>query len=171
MKPNQEHSLWVPNSVTYSEIQHLKLFVDIVANSTATSETNKQKLKEIKFLIEHINNPKTFKNWYVCLDIFDRKLQSGIAKGGGVYWRKWWVFFEDNQLSITAETNHTNEHLGHYGNDFNYAAFILFKESINGQRVFMKKSIAEFVADAKNYKTYRTETLNAIEIDIDILEP
>ncbi|WP_347175563.1 hypothetical protein [Polaribacter uvawellassae] len=160
---------WKPDESTFSKIQELKKFVDFVANLEFASEKEKRKAKEIKYLIENIHNPKTHKNWNVCLDIFDREIQDGI-ENEGYYWRKWSVYFEMESLEIEAETNHTADDLGHYGDDFFYYGTIYFGKEIKGQRIYMDVDINEFIKDSLNYKKYITESLNDIEIDIDIWE-
>lgn len=164
---SKEINYWEPDEGTYNQIQALKLFVDVVANIEPFN--NEQKAEDIKLLIENINNPKTYKYWHVCLDIFNRDIQNGIDKEGGIYWRKWWVFFENNTLLIEAETKHSNETLAHYGNDFCYYAYLSFKKDNKGEKPCFINNVADFVNDAKNYKAYITEVLNDIEIDLDVL--
>jgi hypothetical protein len=167
---NQEKSeTWKPDETTFNKIQKIKKFVDFVANLDFVNDENKLKAKEIKYLIENINNPETHKNWNVCLDIFDREIQNGIGKEG-FYWRKWSVYFEIEKLEIEAESNHTADDLGHYGDDFCYYAVIYFGKDTKGQRTYMDVDINEFIKDSMNYKNYITESLNDIEVDIEIWE-
>ncbi|MEZ5198468.1 MAG: hypothetical protein R2764_19405 [Bacteroidales bacterium] len=73
-----------------------------------------------------------------------------------------------NKLEITAETYHTADNRGHYGDGFNFWAGIHFDKKIKCDRVYMEHSINDFVIDAMNFKEYITESLNEIEIDISI---
>lgn len=70
--------IWIPDNETYNKLQQLKSFVDFVAGIEYATVEDKQKVTRINSLIEHINEPDTFKSWNVCLDIFDRDLQTGI---------------------------------------------------------------------------------------------
>lgn len=74
-----------------------------------------------------------------------------------------------NRLEIEAKSNHTSDDLGHFGNDFCYYGMVYFGKNIKGQRVYIEVDIDEFIQDAMNYEKYITESLNDIEIDIDIL--
>lgn len=160
--------IWVVDNETYNKLQQLKSFVDFVAGLEYATQKDKQKAIKIKTLIENFNQPDTFENWNVCLDIFDRDIQNGINKKSGIFWRKWWVFFEGNTLEIEATTEHTCDPINHFENDFHFSASICFKKEIPGERIYMDKELSEFINDAKKYKNYMTETLNDIEIDIDI---
>jgi len=160
---------WEIDEAIFNKIQELKIFIDFVCSLKLATKENKIKAKEIKFLIENINNPETYKDWNVCLDIFDREIQFGNEKTG-FYWRKWSVFFELESLEIKAESNHTDDYLGHYGDDFCYYGTICFGKDVKGEGIYMNVDISEFIQDAKNYKEYITESLNDIEIDIDIWE-
>jgi len=85
------------------------------------------------------------------------------------YWRKWSVYFENGLLEITAESKHTCEDIGHFGDDFYYYGGIYFHKNLKGKRIYLTTPITEFINDAKQYEKYITETLNDIEIDIDVL--
>lgn len=169
MENQKKLETWKPDETTFNKIQELKKFVDFVANLEYATKEDKTKAKEIKYLIENINNLETHKDWNVCLDIYDRKIQYGIEKEG-FYWRKWSVYFEMESLAIEAETKHTADDLGHYGTDFCFYGSINFRKDINGQRIYMEDDISEFIKDAMNFKKYITESLNEIEVDIDVWE-
>ncbi|PKP40757.1 MAG: hypothetical protein CVT95_13210 [Bacteroidetes bacterium HGW-Bacteroidetes-12] len=166
---NKEDSdYWIADTKTYNTIQKLKKFVEFVAGLKDTTTEDRQKAQKIIELIEKINQPNSFKNWNVCLDIFDRDIQNRTTKVDGVYWRKWWVFFESQTIEIEAETRHSGDPLEHYSNDFQYFAAIYFKKEYTHERVDMKVDIDEFIKDARNYKSYITATLKDIEIEIEI---
>ncbi len=167
MKKHNEIEKWIPDKSTYSEIQKLKKFVEFVSNLKFSTNKDKQKTKEIEFLIENINNPETHKEWCVCLDIFDRKIQNGQTKEG-LYWRKWAVFFESNSLEIIAESKHTAENLGHYGEQFYFYGSIYFEKAFTGKRIYLDEDIDDFTNDSETYEKYITAQLNDIEVDIDI---
>ncbi|MBS1579287.1 MAG: hypothetical protein JST29_06565 [Bacteroidetes bacterium] len=161
-------NLWVADKETYDKLQQLKTFVDFVASLEYATPTDKQKAIKIKTLIENIDKPETFEGWNVCLDIFDRDIQNGINKNGGTYWRKWWVYFEGDTLEIEATTEHTSDPINHFGKDFHFSACIFFKKDIPCERIYLFDDLNNFINDATKYKNYMTETLNDIEIDIDI---
>lgn len=159
---------WIPDTDTYIAIQELIPFVEFVATLEGASENQLQKAEEITRLIKNIDNLETPKGWSVCLDIFDEDIQYGYPEKQGIYWRKWWVFFELNILEITAETYHTADDRGHHGDGFFYWASIHFDKKINCDRIYIENSISDFVIDAMKFKEYMTESLNKIEIDINI---
>jgi len=160
---------WIADADTYGKLQLLKEFVSFIADLKYSTQTDKRNAIEIKSLVENINEPDTFKNWNVCLDIYDRKLQEGMDNGAsGVYWRTWSVYFENDKLEIEAKTNHTDEPIYHHGDDFYYSAVIYFKKELPCDRIYMQKELDTFLADARNYQKYVTETLNDVSIDTDI---
>lgn len=158
---------WVPDAATYFEIQKLKSFVDFVSNLPLSPEENTQKAADIKLLIENINKPNTLKQWCVCLNIYDFEIMNSNKKTG-FYWRRWTVKYEFNTLEILAESKHTAYDLGHFGDDFYYTACIYFDPNITSKRIYLDKQVDKFIEDAMKYKTYITESLKDIEIDIDI---
>lgn len=160
---------WQPDETTFNKIQELKQFVDFVANLEFSTEKDKTKAKEIKYLIENIHNPKNHKNWNVCLSIFAPEIQNGIKKEE-FYWRKWSVFFEMESLEIVAESKHTADDFGHYGDSFYYYGAIYFSKDIKGQRIYMDVDISEFISDSLNFTKYITASLNEIDVDIDVWE-
>ena len=159
---------WRPNNATYNKIQQLKTYVNFISKLKYCNVIDKKYADKINYLIENINNSTTYKNWMVCLDIYDRDVQYGTNKKGGFYWRKWSVYFENGLLEITAESKHTSENLGHYGSDFSYYGIVYFHKNIKGKRIYLDTPITEFINDAKQYKKYTTETLNDIETEIDV---
>jgi hypothetical protein len=159
---------WKPNKATYNKIQQLKAYVNFIAQLKYCTEKDKKNAEEINYLIENINHSTSYKNWMVCLDIYDRDVQYGTNKNGGFYWRKWSVYFENGLLEITAESKHTSENLGHFGDDFYYYGGVYFYKNIKGKHIYLDTPITEFIDDAKQYKKYITETLNDIEIEIDV---
>ncbi|NCP06363.1 MAG: hypothetical protein GW827_09360 [Flavobacteriales bacterium] len=80
------------DETTFTKIKELKKLVDVVINIECSATAFKETSEKIKYLIDNINNPKIYKSWCVCLDIFDYDLKSSREKQG-VYWRKWAVFF------------------------------------------------------------------------------
>ncbi len=156
------------DETTFNIIQKIKEFVDFVCNLDFATTKNKIDAKEIKYIIDNINNPETYKDWNVCLDIFDYEIQDYSNKKNGFYWRKWSIFFENDSLEIEAASKHTACDLGHYGDDFYYFRKIHFRKETKMEPVYMNVDIREFIQDAKNYKKYITESLNNIEIDIDV---
>ena len=160
--------IYKPDKNIFNEIQKLKKFVDFVANLEFSYEDAKETAKQINCLIENIHNPKTHKDWGVFLNIFDREVQEGIKKEG-FYLRNWSVSFESESLEIRAKSSHTAaDGWEHYGDDFFYYGSIYFGEDINDQTIYMDVDLEEFIKDAKNYEKYITESLNDVEIDIEI---
>ncbi len=69
---------------------------------------------------------------------------------------------------IEAKSNHTEEPLHHYGDDFHFQAIIYFEKEISCDRIYMNSDLKSFVADALKYEKYIIETLNDVEIDIEL---
>jgi len=159
---------WIIDNDTYNKLQPLKTFVDFVAGLKYSTPDEKQKAIEIRNLIDNIDKPETFKSWNVCLDIFDTSIQNGNNKEGGVYWRKWSVYFELEFLEIEAMTKHIEDPINHYGNDYYYGAFISFGKEPYNSRLYFKEDLKMFIEDAKCYEKYITASLNEVEVDIDI---
>ena len=157
---------WTPNKLIYNNIQELKKFVKFVSNLEFAEIGDRSKADEIIYLIENIDKPETYKDWYIYLNIFDRELQNDSTKDG-TYWRKWLVYFESGVLGIEAESKQVNI-LEHSGDDFCYYGGVYFAKDLNCQRIYLNVDVNEFINDAYDYKKYITETLNDIEVDIEI---
>lgn len=71
-------------------------------------------------------------------------------------------------MVIEAESKHTADVLGHYGDDFCYYSEIHLGEDSKIQGAYMNVDISEFIKDSMSYEKYITDSLNDIEIDIDI---
>jgi len=165
MKKKKVAEYWIADDDTYSKLQKLKEFVDFVAGLEYTTDEQKTHVAEIKTLIETINKPETIKDWYIGIDIFDSEVQT--RKREGIYWRKWMVCFEEDRLVIEAQSKHS-EYFDYSTDFYNYNGSVNFLKDCSPQRIYLENDPNEFIADAKNYKSYITETLNEIEIDINI---
>lgn len=157
--------LWRPDDVTFKKIQKLKEFADFLSRLEFATDEDKVKINEIKGFIEDIPYTKPKKEWCLRLEIFDYTIERGNE---GIFWKYWSVYFEMDSLEITAETRHSEEHYGHYGDSFCFYGKVYFQKDFGGERVYLTGSINDFIEDAKKYKEYITETLNDIEVGIDI---
>ena len=149
-----KHDLWIPDEFCYLELQKLKKFVFFISELDLCSVLDKNKAFEIIELIENINNPETYKDWNLSLDIFDEEIRDGKERESGIFWRNWSVWFDKNSINIEAETKHTNE-IGHYGVDYSYYGTIYLTKEIQCERIYMKNDLNDFFSDALNYKKYR----------------
>ena len=168
LKKQGQNKMWKPDKKTYEEIQKLKRFANFISKLEYIAPEQKSKIEEIKFLIKNIDKPETHKEWNICLDIFDREIQGKVNGKEGFYWRKWSVYFEFGSLEIEAESNHTADDRGHYGDDFFFYGIIHFGKNITRDKIYLDTDLNKFVEDAYEYKKYITKTLNQIEIDVDI---
>ncbi|MDP2890110.1 MAG: hypothetical protein Q8P34_14235 [Bacteroidota bacterium] len=156
MSHNADSEYWVPDSETYNQLQKLKKFVDFVVCLPDAYELHKQNADKIKELIETINQPETFKDWRVCLDITDWNVQ--VGNGTGIYWKKWSVYFELGKLEIESTDEILDEQK--FSETYqNYYGCIYFEKDIKGERIYLDTDIDEFIADAMNYESYLTEGL------------
>jgi len=161
---------WIPDIETYNSIQKLKTFVNFVANTKYATGNDKQAAEKIIYLIENIDKPETYKNWMVCLDIFNTGPDYHHNGKHGIYWRQWWVTFENYSLEIEAKTNHTDEPLYHWGNDFEYFGDCNFEKDVTCNRVRLDQPIDSFVKDAINYEMYMNELMQDVQIDLEVSE-
>lgn len=165
MTPTQ---YWKPTPKVYEQIQKLKQFVHQVSHHELATEQDKQNADKVISLLETIDQPETYKeDWYVELWIIDEAVQSGAVKEG-VHLRKWSIFFEQNTLHVEAETCHTSDHQGHYGDEFSFYGMISLELVSKGKQVYLYKDVEEFVQDAANYKSHITDTLNEVEMEISV---
>jgi hypothetical protein len=166
MKKKLSKAYWIPDMDTFNQLQKLKKFVDFVAGLAYSTAEQKNKAEEIKLLIENIDKPETFlKEWCVCFEIFDFEVQAG--NGTGIYWRGWRVYLELGRFEIIAnyyildDDRWTDDYPTFYG-IFN------FEKETTYERIWGDTNLDEFIADAMNYKSYITESLNEIEVEIDV---
>jgi len=166
MKKKTSKEYWIPDSETYNQLQKLKKYVDFVAGLPYSTAQHKTKAEEIKLLIENIDKHEAFlKEWCVCIDIFDFEIQNG--KGTGIYWRKWGVCFEmarfeiDSSYYVLDEDRWTDDYSAYYCN-------INFEKETTHERIWGNTNLDEFIADAMKFESYITESLNEIEVEIDI---
>lgn len=159
--------MWQPDNDTFSKLKKLLNFIDFISNLEHATENDRLKAEEIKNLILNLKSLEVRKNWIVSLYIFDRDVQCGHVKEG-FYLRKWCVSFEKETLEIEAESKHTSDAIGHFGDDFYYYGHVFFENDLNIKRVYLKDDIDNFISDAFNYEKYITESLNDIEIEIDV---
>lgn len=157
--------IWIPDMGTYNSIQKIKGFVNFVANTKYATKPDKETAEEIVSLIENIDKRETHKDWMVCLDILNSDPDYHYNRKSGVYWREWSVTFENYTLTIEAKTNHTDEPLFHWGNDFEYYGEVYFERDVKCERVRLDKPIENFVEDAMRYEIYMNELMNIIELD------
>lgn len=158
---------WIPDKETYNNIQKLTALVTFLSNTKYATIEFKEQSPKIISLIKNLNKPETFMEWNVCLDIFDREIQYN-SELKGIYWRSWFISFEQNRLEIEATTHHSLEPFGHYGDDFNFYEIICFDKQYNFERIITNGLIDEFIKDFLNFENYITEKLNDVEIEIDI---
>jgi hypothetical protein len=147
----------------YIELQKLKCFVEFVAGLSFSSGEEKAWAKEIVWLIEHLHQPETHREWMVCLDIYDPEVQCRHIPEG-IYRRGWMLNFEKGRLSLEAVTNHSKS-FDHYGNDFHLGFRVEFREG-SVPALPPGTNLDAFVQDAVSYEKYICSTLNSVEVDI-----
>jgi len=64
--------------------------------------------------------------------------------------------------------NHLTDEDGSSSEEPFYHALIYLEKNIDYERIFMDSDLNEFIDYAMNYKNYITETLNDIEVEINI---
>lgn len=154
---------WVPSAALVKNMQKLKDFVDFVATLDELSDADRAKVNEVKYLIENIGNPETYENWWVCIDVFDINLQYDASIKEGIYWRKWWVVFEDGLFEVSSEARNKN-----YDEESYFDCCVTFRNDFKGERIFGEVNFDAFVAQALNFRSCLTNTLNNVEAEIAI---
>lgn len=145
----------------YHEFQKLKCFVEFVAGLSFSSGEEKAWAKEIVWLIEHLHQPETHREWMVCLDIYDTEVQCRHILEG-IYRRGWVLNFEKGQLELEAVTNHSKS-FDHYGDDF-HVEFCMDFVAGGVPALPPGTSLDAFVQDAVAYEKYICGTLNSVEV-------
>jgi len=190
MEANSPTTYWTPDAKTYQELQKLKKFVDFVAGLEHVSPEEKSNAEIIKQQIENFNQPYPTKYWNVSFNIYGFNLPESNKKDArnNCSWRNWHVSFEHDDLEIEAfyqtlekekyedlessnkdsSTNKTVEDNYYTDDHTTYYTQIYFKKDIPCERMYMETDINEFIADAMNYKSYINESLNEIEVNIEI---
>lgn len=139
-----------------------------MANHKLATEQDKQNALKVISYLETIDQPDTYnENWFVNLSLhYDNNRV--IPDKEYVVVRNWWLYFENNTLSIEVETCHSSDPTDHYGDDFSYYATIYLQKMDNMEQFYITETIDHFVEDAANYSNHITETLNEVEVEIDL---
>jgi hypothetical protein len=173
MNNNADLEFWIPDRETYNQLQKLKQFVEFVAQQEETSTEYKNNAEKVKYLIENIDKPETFRdNWNTCIDIYDHIIQCGCyghnyEDNKGLYWKRWWIWFELGELQINIVEEYADEN-GYQDEKWIFDSRIIFNKDFDGERIWGDTNYAEFVQDAMNFRNYITKDLNYVEIEIEI---
>ena len=165
---NSETEFWIIDNTTLGKLQVLKQFVDFVAMLEETSQEHKNNAEKIKFFIENLNKPETFKKWSVSILIQDLEKLYGDFEKGGLLQKEWSVFFQPDFLIVGIEEHYVNN-VGSTVEKSIFESIINFKADCNKKRIKGDTNYYEFVDDAFSYRNYITKKLNYVETEIDIL--
>ncbi len=156
------------NDKTYIEIQKLLKFVDFISTLSFATSKDKASSLVIKQKIIHINQPETYSDWNICLNMYDYKVQSRINGAEGVFWRTWSVFFENATLEIEAKSEHSDDIIGYYDKHFYYFGHVNFKSTDDTHAQYLTTDIDLFTRDAYGYESYVEGNLKELEIDVSL---
>ncbi|MCF8359262.1 MAG: hypothetical protein K9H26_10915 [Prolixibacteraceae bacterium] len=170
---NSGTKYWIIDNTTLEKLQVLKQFVDFVAEQPEASAEHKNNAEKVKYYIENLNKPETFvENWNTCIDIYDLTIQSGgygnnYKENKGLYWKKWWVWFEKGELTmeIGEEYAGPNRYQDSKGD---FTCTINFNKNWKYERIYGDTDFNRFVEDGLNFRKYVTKDLNDVETKIDI---
>lgn len=167
MKENLRSKLTPIDNETYNELQKLIKFVDFVTSLEYCTEIDRINAAIIINRIKELNNPETYCDWDICIDIYDLDIQFKLTDRNGIYWKTWSVSFEDACLEIRAESYHSDT-THNLQIDFNFNSTINFKDISGISNPFSINTIDDFLCDAFKFGNYITEDLNEIEVVINI---
>ena len=156
------------NTRLYKALQKLKIFVTFVKELPIADHSDKFKCDKIISILEAIDKPNAFQTECCCLDIYDRKKQNDINMSEGVYWRTWSIWFETDCINIEAKSNITTDPLGYFEEHFYCDLWISMNPETENDITLIENTIDTFVADALNFQYYITDTLNDVELDIEL---
>ncbi len=168
---NTPQNYWTIDKDNLEKLQVLKEFVDFVASLEGTGPGHKNNAPEIKYLIENLDKPETFKDWCACIDIFNETIQIGnYGKNGGIYWKSWSVWFENEMLEIAIKERSVDRE-GFPDEDLIFYKVIAFAKDFEGDRIIGDTNDLDFLgflSDAHIYKNYIKDDLKDVETEIDI---
>ncbi|GET28550.1 hypothetical protein [Prolixibacter sp. SD074] len=153
---------------TLNELQVLRSFVDFVAGQPETPPEQRKLASDIKYSIENFDKPETFKEWGVCIDIYDPVIQSKSDGGkGGMYWKKWWLWFELGLLEICIEEEYVDKD-GYLDEEQIFYGYINFNKNIKGPRTLGDHNYQKFLEDAFQFRNDITDSLNNVETELNL---
>jgi len=171
-EPNKAEYFWKADDQTYNELQKLIRFVRFVAGMEECSVEGKRKAEEIIEVIKNINEPEKIKHFNVCLGLKDLTFYDK-NKDKGIYLREWNLWFECGFLEIRAASYQRDKPPPEPNEEhFYYHSYVSLKKdgeyNEDFKRVYLESDINDFVEDALNYKEYVMDTLNEIDLDIEV---
>lgn len=148
---------------TLEKLQVLSQFVDFVAGLDETSPEHKSNAEKVKYNIENLDKPETFKFWSVCLELIDYGI-SFRSNAAAVYIRNWWIIWDAGIFYV--ESKSILKKRNPFDEDFHFQTQIVFKD--NQAKIYGDSDFTGFVEDAMNFRKHITKDLNEIETEIDI---
>ena len=165
---NTNSKYWIIDKVTLEKLQVLKQFVDFVAEQEETSAEHKNNAAKVKFFIENLDKPETFKQWNSCIDIFNPFLQGGrYGENGGIYWKDWSCWFELGILEISIEERYVDKD-GLQDEKTIFYNSINFNKEFNGERILGDNNYQGFIDNAFKFRKDIVDDFNEVEAEIDI---
>jgi hypothetical protein len=160
---------WIIDNTTLEKLQVLKQFVDFVAGLEETSPEHKNNAEEVKYLIENLDKPETFKQWNSCIDIYNPFIQMGnYGKNGGIYWKDWSCYFELGILEIRIVERYVDKD-GFQDEKPIFYSSIDFNNKINSERILGNSSYKDFINNAFKFRDNIVGDFNDVQAEIDIL--
>ncbi len=163
---------WEADVETYNELQKLIKFVSFVSNLKECSEEDKRKASKIIDVIKYFNHAELISHFDIWFFIKDNSISRDSNKNPDIYLRNWVISLDCGSLEISAGSFDFHRNYSPVDEHFYYSSCINFAKDWEGindnKRVRISVDINEFVNDALNYKSYLTNTLKDIEVDIDV---
>jgi hypothetical protein len=156
------------NDQLYWELQGLKKFVTFVAeigneNGDLNGENDSNKIAEILFLLENINQPETYtKDWKVYFSVYEKE-SSRTHRDSSIYWEMKFEKQENGNHLLTIIAKEYFPKCTHF-----YAEIFIEE---NKHNLSSEDSVDKFVMSAIKYKRMHFYTENClIAVEINIIE-
>lgn len=163
-----ETKYWIIDNTTLEKLQVLKQFVDFVAGLEETSPEHKNNAEKVKYLIENLNKPETFKQWNSCIDIYNPFIQMGnYGENGGIYWKDWSCCFEQGILEIRIVERYVDKDGSQDEKPIFYSS-IDFNKNFNDERIQGDNNFQDFIDNAFKFREDIIDEFNDVETEIDI---
>jgi hypothetical protein len=153
-------------SIPGNDLKAIKEFVQFVASQKLTYEHQKTDAGLLLGFLQNFNSQQYNAMWNASIDIFDRDLQDRKVIRNTPYHRTWNVYFENDRLE--AETGSFIDSVP--PNDIyksHFTFYYTYYFETDERYITDGLSLTDFLKDAYNYKSYITEHLNDVEIEIE----
>lgn len=157
---------------TFNELQKLKDFVSLVGSLEQCDKQTKSKLNGIIYQIENINNPETYRNWDVFVDVYVEDPENPIKSDFSFLRHKWAIFYEFETLTIESASVYTDDPAGLDNEIINYCGTLYFSKDLpdDCKQKYMDEDLDLFTNGLRNFVKNNTLPIWDFDISVDIDE-